>query len=244
MGDLFNSVTDTLGITDSGAAADATRKGYAAMSAAQKEALEYLKEIDALPRQYRDQAMNQMANIYGFGENGAQGQQDFYAGLENDPFYKQIMSTMGDREEAYLRGQSATGQLRGAESIMGLGDIAADTRNQAFAGAYGNQLSGIQSLMGLPDYTEGIYNGMVGIGDTEGRGIIGVGQAEQEAEQAGWNNLLGTASLFTGIPAIGKGIGGLFGGGGGAGQSGAGWASNTVGVRGGAPITNTATIRY
>ena len=41
MGDIVNSVTDGLGLTDSGAAADATRRGYAAMQAGQEEGLEY-----------------------------------------------------------------------------------------------------------------------------------------------------------------------------------------------------------
>ena len=196
MGSFVNSVTDGLGLTDSGAAADATKRGYATMTAAQQEALDYLKEVDAAPRGYREDAMGRMADVYGFGEEGSQ--QAFYDGLEQDPFYQQIMGTMDDRQEQYLRRQGATGNLRGGESIMGVGDIAADTRNQAFMGAYQNQLQGIQGLMGLPDYTESIYNGITGIGDTQGRGQIAYGQTQQDASQAGFNNLVGMGKIAVG----------------------------------------------
>ncbi len=196
MGKLVNKVTDTLGLTDSGAAADATAQGYATMSAAQREALEYMKEIDKLPREMRDKALGQFANIYGQGDEGAQA--EYYAGLEEDPFYQQIMGTMDDRQESYLRTQGATGDLRGGESIRGVGDIAADTRNQALVGAHENQLQGLRALMGLPTHEKDIYKGMIGIGDTEGRGQIAVGQTRQDADQAGFNNAMGIAKLASG----------------------------------------------
>ena len=118
MGSLVNSVTDAFGLTDSDAAIDATRRGYAQLTESQRKALEYLQGVDEMPRQYRTGAMTRLADIYGFGDPNAQ--QEFFSGLSGDPFYEAIMSTMGAREDAYLRNQSATGQLRGGGSVLGL----------------------------------------------------------------------------------------------------------------------------
>ncbi len=199
MGSLVNKVTDTLGLTDSGSAARATSAGYSTMSAAQREALDYLKEVDAMPREFRDKALGAFADVYGMGESGAEGRQEFFSGLEEDPLYGMVMDTMDDREEAYLRTQGATGNLRGGESIRGVGDIAADTKKEAIMTAYQDQLSGIQGLMGLPTHEKDIYEGMIGIGDTEGRGKIAVGQAEQAAEQSGWDNAFGIGKMIAGF---------------------------------------------
>lgn len=200
MGSLVNSVTDAFGLTDSQAGARATRAGYGAMEAAQREGLDYLKEVDKLPRQYRESAMTRLADIYGFGDEGAQ--QSFYDNLSDDPFYAAIMDTLDSREDAFLRSQSATGDLRGGASVVGVGDVAQGTEQQALLSAYQNQLSGIQSLMNLPDYTKDIYSGTVDIGDTVGRGKIAYGQALEDAEQAGMDNLMGFAQL-----GVGAGLG-------------------------------------
>jgi len=196
MGCLVNKVTDTLGLTDSGAAARGTKAGYAASVAGQEEGLDYLRGVDEPIRGYRDNAFSQWADLQGVGAGGAEAQQQAYSNLEEDPFYKMIMGTMDDRQETYARTQSATGDLRGGETIMGLGDVAADTREQAFGTAYQNKLSGLQGIVqGTPDYTGDIYGGITGIGNTKGKGMIAVGQAKQDADQAGMDNLLGIGKL-------------------------------------------------
>lgn len=196
MGGLVNKVTDTLGLTDSGAAAAAAREGAGVAAGAQQESLDYLKEIDKLPRELRDKALTQLGNIYGFGAEGTQ--EHFLGGLTDDPFYEMIKGTLGKREEAYLRGQSATGDLRGGESILGFGDVAQETEREALGAAYQNQLQGIQSLMGTPDYARDIAGGISGVGQTKAQGIIAAGQAEQDAEQIGFGNLLGVGQLASG----------------------------------------------
>lgn len=196
MGGIVNTVTDTLGLTDSGAAAEAAERGAATTAGAERESLDYLKELDALPREFREKALSQLGNIFGFGDEGAQ--QEFYGGLTSDPFYEMIKGTLPEREKAFLRGQSATGDLRGGSSILGLGDVAQKTEREALAGAYQNQLQGIQSLMGTPSYGREIATGISGVGRTLGQGQIAAGQAQQDAAQGGLNTLLGVGKLASG----------------------------------------------
>ena len=186
MGGLVNTVTDAIGLTDSGAAARAAREGAWITADYQRQALDYLKETDKLPREFREKALTRLGDIYGFGAEG--GRQQFFEGLREDPLYETLL---GGREEAYLRGQSATGNLRGAESVLGLGNV----ENQLLMDVYQDQLSGIQSLMGTPNYARDIASGTAGIGRTLGQGRIAQGQAQADAEQRGFENIVGIGKL-------------------------------------------------
>lgn len=186
-----------MGYDDSGV--KATKEGYAAMLKAQTEALDYLKGQDELPRQYRQDALGQLAGIYGFGPGGEEAKQAFYQGIPDDPYY-QMMSQ--GAEEAYLRGQSATGQLRGGSSIMGVANLENQIRQQTVQ----NQLSGIEGMMNMaPDYTGDIYQGMYGLGQTQGQGIMDAARARQAAKQAQQQNLLGLGQFaLGGLETAGK----------------------------------------
>jgi len=190
MGKIVNSVTDGLGLTDSGAAARGTAKGYAAMSEGQQQALDYLKKLNELPAELRTQGMSKMADIFGYGDPNAQ--QDYFSGLTEDPFYKMI-SEGGD--EAVLRNQSAIGELRGGSSFSAL----AQNENKNRMATHNNNLEGINAFMGLPDYGSAIYGGMNDMATTKGQGIIDVAQAKQNAEQAGFNNLIGVGAAAAGL---------------------------------------------
>jgi len=209
-GGVFNKVTDTLGLTDSEAAERATRQGYATLTAAQQEALDYLREANAIPQEIREmgygfnrEALQNLAGAYGLGDSGAQ--QAFFDNLTMNPLYEATMSGLDDAQENYLRTQSATGDLRGGASIKRLAELNRDTKNQALMNALNYQIGGFQDILGrtaLPDYTRDIASGIGGVGQTQAQGQIAVGQAQQNAAQAGLNNLLGLGSL-----AVGSGLG-------------------------------------
>lgn len=190
MGGIVNKITDTIGLTDYSGLMDASRQGGLAALGGMEEALSFLREADEMPRQFREQAMQRLADVYGFGSPKAQKQ--FYKNLPNDPFYK--MMSQG-AEEAYLRGQSATGQLRGGESIMGVANLENKLRQATLA----NQLGGINSIMRLPDYTPQIYSSISGIGQQKGMNIMNLAQQQQANQQAGFGNLLGIGQMLSGF---------------------------------------------
>ena len=64
---LVGGLTDMLG-GDSGAG-DASIRGAQIAADSQRESLDYLKELDAVPREYREGALGQMANIFGLGDD-------------------------------------------------------------------------------------------------------------------------------------------------------------------------------
>jgi hypothetical protein len=189
MGKAVNKVTDTIGLTDSQAGVEATKKGGKAAVAGMEEALAYLKQADKLPAQYREQAMRQLADLYGFGD----GESTYMQNITQDPFY-QMLSQGAD--ESYLRGQSATGQLRGGSSITGLAGLENQIRMQTLS----NKLQGLQyGVEGLPNYTKDIYSGISGIGQQRGLNITNVGQARVAADQAGFDNLVGLGKMASGM---------------------------------------------
>jgi len=193
MGKAVGGLTDAIGLTDYSGLMDQTRRGGQAALGGMQEALDYLKEADKLPRQYREQALQQIAGIYGIGEGGAEAKQQFYQGLTDDPYYK--MMSQG-AEEAYLRNQSATGDLRGGGSIMGVANL----ENQIRQATMQNQLGGLQGIMGMtPDYTESIYGGISGIGQQKGMNIMNLAQQQQANNQAAMGNVLGMGKMIAGF---------------------------------------------
>lgn len=195
---LVGGLTDMLG-GDSGAG-DASIRGAQIAADSQRESLDYLKELDAVPREYREGALGQMANIFGLGDDT--GRADFFAGLKDDPLYQSILGTQGAREESYARNQAVTG-LRGSDTSMGLGDIAQNTERDALMTAYNSQMQGLSGLSGLPSYGTEIASGISGIGQTLGQGQIAAAQAREDSKQAGISNLVGLggigAALFSDI---------------------------------------------
>jgi hypothetical protein len=199
MGKAVNKVTDTIGLTDSQAGVRATQRGGKAALKGMEDALSYLKEADKIPAQYREEAMRQIADIYGFGGGGTggRGQSSYMQNITQDPFY-QMLSQGAD--ESYLRGQSATGQLRGGASITGLAGLENQMRMQTL----GNKLQGLQyGVSGLPNYTKDIYSGISGVGQQRGMNIMNVGQARVAADQAGFDNLVGLGKMASGMKTAG-----------------------------------------
>lgn len=191
MGSAVNRVTDAVGLTDSDAAEKAIGRGVKADVKGRKKAADYLIEADRLPREFREAGLMRLGDAFGFGEEGAQ--EAFYDSITENPLYANLLE---GREEAFLRNQSATGDLRGGASIAGVGRV----ENEVFRDVLGNELQGIQALMSGPDYTRDIANAYSGIGQVQGQGLIAQGQARQNADQAGFNNLLGVLEIASKTP--------------------------------------------
>lgn len=181
--------TDFSGEEAGKAAAGASRHAANIQAQAQREALAYLKEREALPQQFREAALKKFAGAYGMpgGDTGAQ----FMQSAEQSPIYRAMMGDLPQMEEAILRNASATGALRtGGTELM----LAENQRRQK-ANAIGSVLSGIQGMAQLPSNANQIASGISGIGQTQAQGITAGAQALQQAQQNGMNNMLGLGNL-------------------------------------------------
>lgn len=181
--------TDFSGEQAGSEAANATRQAANVQAQAQREALQYLREREALPQQFRESALRQLAGAYGM-PGGVSGQQ-FISAAESSPLYKAMMGDLPQMEEAILRNQSATGALRtGGTELM----LAENQRRQR-ASALGGVLSGIQGMAQLPSNAQQIAGGMAGIGQTQAMGIQGAAQAQQMEQQNAFGNMMGLGNL-------------------------------------------------
>ena len=169
-------------------AADASREASEASVAAQREALEYLKEREEIPQEFREKAIQQYAALLGLP--GGQGDSaEIIEGLKQTPLYEAIMGTQAAGEESILRQAGATGGLRSGNVQAALADQATQLQQQALLQSYGQQLGGLKSLMGQPSMAGDIATGMAGLGATEASGIIGAAQTQAAAQQQGIGNV-------------------------------------------------------
>lgn len=155
-------------------AASATKRAAATSADAQREALEYLKEREALPQELREKALTKLGGIYDLP--GMEGREEFIEGLTEDPFYE---TAVREGEESVLRGKSATGGLRSGGASEALARVAPDVLKEV----YTEQVGGLKGFAGLPSGAPRIAETMKGIGTTEALGISGAGQAWQRGFQ-------------------------------------------------------------
>jgi len=207
MGGIKKAVGGVLGGGDD--AADAAKDASRAQVAAQKEALDYLKEKEKLPRQFSEGALRGLGGMYGL-KGGEAGFRDKLLGFAQDsPLYAAqqdlINQRLMDAENLQGRQASVGGFLRSgvlADALAKERGRAGVAESQALANIYGQELAGLQGLANLPQNTNAIANQMSQIGQTRAQGIIGAQQSQQAADQAGFGNLMGIASLaaapFTG----------------------------------------------
>lgn len=145
----------------------------------QTAALDYLKEQEAMPQYYRENALQTLGGLYGFAPpegsgTATTGMADFYEQLKNDPLYKQLVQ---EGESSVLRNASATGGLRSGNVNTNLARVNQD----ALLKTYNQQVSGLSGLAGLPSYAIPISQGIAGVGQTLAQGQIGSAQAKQSA---------------------------------------------------------------
>ncbi len=175
-------------------AAEASIRGSELEAEAQREALEYLKEREALPQQFREGALTQLAGIYGL-PGGEGDQQGFIDRARQSPLYESIMGTQEAGEEAILRQGARFGGFRSGDTAANITDYASQLENQALLESYNQQIQGVSGLAGLPSMAPQIASGIAGIGRTLGQGQIAAAQSQQMGQQQGFGNLMGLGQL-------------------------------------------------
>ena len=176
-------------ITGSTKAAEASQEGATIQANAQREALEYLKQTEALPQELREGALTTLGGLYGLGGNP----EESLARITNSAAYQNVLNSRAAGEEAILRNESATGGLRSGNASDSLARYNMELQQQA----YNTGLQGLQGLAQLPSNANTIANATAGIGQTLGQGQVAAGQAQQ----AGFGSLisggLAAAKLFS-----------------------------------------------
>lgn len=209
-------------------AADASVEAAGIQADYQREALDYLREVEALPREYREQALGELSGLFGLGEtpyegiSGVPGQAELIEEARQSPLYSAILGGREAGEEAILRHQSATGGLRSGATQGALTDYSTQLENQALlesynqaytrnigdyerdVGDYQRRISGLSGLAGIPSQATNIANLTSGIGQTEAQGLIASAQARESGRQQGINNLVGLGNL--GVAAFKVGL--------------------------------------
>jgi len=197
VGDLFGG-----GGGDS--AADASIRASELQAEYQREALDYLKEREAVPRQYQEQALGQLAGFYQLPEDVSQEQ--LISQARQSPLYEAILATQQAGEDAILRTGAATGGLRSGNTIADIGNFSQQLQQNALLQSFNQQqqradlqrqesLGGLTSLAQLPSYAPQIAQQTAGIGQTLAQGQIAAAQAQQSGQQQGFGNLLGAAQV-------------------------------------------------
>jgi len=193
MGKIVSSVTDAIGLTDSDAgdrAAQASTQAAEIAAQGQREALDYIKEVERLPQQYRGEALTQLAGI--FGLPGGQGsQQQFIDQAMQSPIYQQMMGNQARGEEVILRNASATGSLRSGNTSANLYDYSTRLANEALTTAYGQQLQGISGLANVQTNPGQVAQAISAPSATTAQGMIAGAQAQQQQTQANMASLSG-----------------------------------------------------
>lgn len=166
---------------------------------AQREALEYLKENNALPSAIRDQSLTQLQAYYNNPTSTA-------ALMDRAQSSGMTDMLLQGQEEAALRANAATGGLRGGQSISDVGSV----QNQAMLQSYQNEvnrenqmLSGLSGLAGAQTNQNAIANLTSGIGQTQAMGITAANQNAAASSQAGFGNLMGLGQLGLGAYSSG-----------------------------------------
>lgn len=174
-------------------AGDAARDAAKIQADYQIQALNYLKEREKIPQQFREGALTGLGDIYGLGTPEAQ--QKFFSGLKESPIYTAMMEGRGAGEDAILRNASATGGLRSGNANYALADFNKKLQNEALLTSYNTQTQGLQGLAGIQSMAPQIAQATSGIGQTLAQGQVAGANAEQQAQQNMFGNLMGLGSL-------------------------------------------------
>lgn len=185
---------------ESGRAATSSAEDAARTQAqAQQRALAYMRQREALPQHYREEALRSLGGLYGLsGEDGgptgpAGG--DFFSQLQESPLYQGLMQGQQAGEESVLRQASTTGGLRSGNVQDALAQFNADLQNKALLTTYGERVSGLQGMAGLPSNAPLIAQQMGNIGATQAMGITGAAATRSQADQQFTNALMQATGL-------------------------------------------------
>ena len=186
-----------------GDAADAATDSANIQAGAQREALDYLKEREAIPQQFREGALQNIGGIYGL-EGGTGSQQELIDRAQASPLYAAIMGGQQAGEQTILRNASALGGLRSGNSRGALTDYGSQLDNRALLESYNQQMSGLQGLAALPSNANQIASTQAGIGNTLAMGDVAAQQAAQAKKGQNTSlalGLLGNETVQSGIGA-------------------------------------------
>ncbi len=152
----------------------------------QREGLDYAKEINRLPLEYRDQAMRSLMGFYG---GDPESQQGFIDKAKASPFYDAMIK---QGQEGVLRNAGTMGLSRSGRAATGL-----ERSNQTvLQGLVNQQLGGLQGFAGAPISGQGVANMYSQMGQTAGSaGMAGL-NAQQSQQGNVLGGLFGLGSLF------------------------------------------------
>jgi len=199
----FGLVDTDFGGKEAGKNAARAAQAGAQMSAdAQREALAYLKEKEALPMQYRDQALRDLSRMTGQGFD----QQELIDQAKSSPLYASIMGGRGAGEESIARNASATGGFRSGNMKDAMYKYNTELENNALLQSYNQanadrltersyDTSVLQGLARTQSYAPQIAQGTANIGATLGQGHVAAVQSDLAAQNAGFNQLMGLGQV-------------------------------------------------
>jgi len=227
MGDASNAFA---GLEDAGTqlyggltgetASEAAKDAAGISAEAQRGALDYLMQTEAMPQAFREGALSQLGAYYGIGltpqldaAGNPTGQYDFsqidptrptqeqqIAQAKDSALYQSILGGREAGEESLARRATASGGgLRGGATTSSLINYNTQLQNEALMQSFGQQqqqeqqrLAGLGSLASLPSMVPQIAQAQAGIGATQAQGITAGAQAEQQA----MGNLLGLGGML------------------------------------------------
>lgn len=174
-------------------AGEAAASATAATLQGQSEQLDYLREINKMPMEYRDKALAQL-----FAATGGtpEEQQSTIDRAKASPLYQELIGGREAGEEAIARHAAATGGLRSGNIQGALYDYNTQLKKQALTEAYGQQMQGLRGLAQIPTGEEQIGASMRDIGLTTGLGITAQQQAQQSGVEQGAGLVGGILSMF------------------------------------------------
>lgn len=148
----------------------------------QREQLEYLKEVNELPTQLRNEALTQLSGLSGMGDESTQ--RAIIDRAKASPYYQEMMAGQEAGEEAVMRTASMTGGMRGGDVKAGLYDYASQLQNRALSDSYSQEIQNLRGLAGLSTGQESIAQTMGNIGATQAAGVLGASQAQSQGQIA------------------------------------------------------------
>lgn len=194
-GGSLPGVTDIIDDMTGKTGADAAAAASDAAASAELQKLNYLKQINKLPQEYKEKALTQLASVFGLdGSTG--GQQALIDQAKASPMYSAIMGGLQSGEESILRQAGQTGGLRSGNVQGALADYSTQLSNRALSESYNQQLSGLTGLAGLGTNESAIANSISNMGNIQAQGITGAAQAQTQGTQNIINTLLGGLGLF------------------------------------------------
>lgn len=191
----LSKVTNAIGLSDTNAAGNASKKAAGVAADFQQQALSYLKERERIPQALREGALTGLGSEYGL-TIGADGKAVMSGSILDrataSPFYTEAVRI---GEDSVLRNASATGGLRSGSASENLANV----NQQALLQSYQTQLQGLQGLGSLQSNANNIAGMTQGIGQTYAQGITAQAQANEAAQNQNFSQFLGLGQIGAGF---------------------------------------------